>query len=298
MKIHISEYTRNLIQTKPYKIVERGKVEIKGKGEMKTYFVLSKVDEDGKSIKCPFMEIFEEYKSHQNDSNYHHHHHHQDNMEPINYENVIGHIDTKEKKLGSDYVDDDEDVNTGESKENTNNQKPNERKYSSISSLNGKIDPKLQSVSNGPAGFNSVASITNMNDLDKEKHLNSRTPDTIQTSNRMVTVSNGSVMEKDSVRSINVKNQNNSNNKAIPINSEDTRNISKNENSRLKTDSDLNRLSTPNNTTTTNMSVNIPSTASSFKNPSSSPNTIANGNNNNNQKQLSKIFKSITCEIL
>jgi hypothetical protein len=62
MKIHISHSTKVMIEHRPYKIVERGKIDVKGKGEMKTYFVLCKVDEDGKSIKCPFMEIFEQFK--------------------------------------------------------------------------------------------------------------------------------------------------------------------------------------------------------------------------------------------
>lgn len=62
MKIHISQSTKVLLTNKRYRIVERGKIEIKGKGEMKTYFVQSKLDEDGKSIKCPFMEIYEEIK--------------------------------------------------------------------------------------------------------------------------------------------------------------------------------------------------------------------------------------------
>lgn len=69
MKIHISQSTKVLIERKPYKIVERGKIDIKGKGEMKTYFVLSKLDDDGKSIKCPFMEIYEEYKKKRKQSN-------------------------------------------------------------------------------------------------------------------------------------------------------------------------------------------------------------------------------------
>ena len=62
MKIHISEHTKCLLPVEKYKIIERGKIEVKGKGVMKTYFVLNKVDEDGKSIVCPFMKIFEEYK--------------------------------------------------------------------------------------------------------------------------------------------------------------------------------------------------------------------------------------------
>ena len=50
MKIHVSESTKSLIDTFPYKIVERGKVEIKGKGEMKTYFVLYKLDRNGNPV--------------------------------------------------------------------------------------------------------------------------------------------------------------------------------------------------------------------------------------------------------
>lgn len=61
MKIHISQSTKAFIQGK-YKIVERGKLEVKGKGEMKTFFVLAKLDADGKSIKCPFTEVIEEYQ--------------------------------------------------------------------------------------------------------------------------------------------------------------------------------------------------------------------------------------------
>jgi hypothetical protein len=63
MKIHISHSTKVLLDGRPYSIVERGKIEIKGKGEMKTYFVLNKVDENGKPIKCKFMEVFEKYKT-------------------------------------------------------------------------------------------------------------------------------------------------------------------------------------------------------------------------------------------
>lgn len=62
MKMHISQSTKELLHENSYKIVERGKIDIKGKGEMKTYFVLSKFDDDGKSLKCPFMEIYEEFK--------------------------------------------------------------------------------------------------------------------------------------------------------------------------------------------------------------------------------------------
>jgi hypothetical protein len=62
MRIHVSQSTKNAIDSKPYRTIERGKIEVKSKGEMKTYFVLSKLSEDGKSIKCPFMEIFEAQK--------------------------------------------------------------------------------------------------------------------------------------------------------------------------------------------------------------------------------------------
>jgi hypothetical protein len=62
MKIHISETTKSHLPNKNYKIVERGKIEVKGKGDMKTYFVLCKIDDDGRSIKCPFMEAYEEGK--------------------------------------------------------------------------------------------------------------------------------------------------------------------------------------------------------------------------------------------
>jgi hypothetical protein len=58
MRIHISESTRLLIEDQPYEIVERGKINVKGKGEMKTYFVVAK-----NQAKCPFTEIFEEQKT-------------------------------------------------------------------------------------------------------------------------------------------------------------------------------------------------------------------------------------------
>lgn len=61
MKIHISHTTKILLEKKKYKIVERGTIEVKGKGEMKTYFVNCKLDDDGKSIELPFLEVYEEY---------------------------------------------------------------------------------------------------------------------------------------------------------------------------------------------------------------------------------------------
>lgn len=72
MRIHISQSTKNAIDNQPYRVVERGKIEVKGKGEMKTYFVLCKINEDGKSIKCPFMEIFEAQKKAEESSFFEH----------------------------------------------------------------------------------------------------------------------------------------------------------------------------------------------------------------------------------
>ena len=63
MKIHISQSTKSLIDLKKsYKIVERGKIEVKGKGEMKTYFVLCKLDTRGESIDCSYMNVYEEFQ--------------------------------------------------------------------------------------------------------------------------------------------------------------------------------------------------------------------------------------------
>ena len=62
MKIHISEYTKSLLPNHSYDIIERGKIEVKGKGEMKTYFVIGKVDQDGNPIVCPFQKIMEEHR--------------------------------------------------------------------------------------------------------------------------------------------------------------------------------------------------------------------------------------------
>jgi hypothetical protein len=63
MRIHISESTKLFIEDYPYEIVERGKIDVKGKGEMKTYFVLQRFDAKGQPAKCPFMEIFQEQKN-------------------------------------------------------------------------------------------------------------------------------------------------------------------------------------------------------------------------------------------
>lgn len=62
MKIHISHSTTSLLNTNRYHIVERGKLEVKGKGEMKTYFVLNLKDDKGNVLKCPFQEILDDYQ--------------------------------------------------------------------------------------------------------------------------------------------------------------------------------------------------------------------------------------------
>ena len=62
MKIHVSEHTKLLLNSQEYDIVERGKIEVKGKGEMKTYFILGKIGADGQPIICPFMQILEDHK--------------------------------------------------------------------------------------------------------------------------------------------------------------------------------------------------------------------------------------------
>ena len=56
MKIHISESTKALLDQNLYKIVERGLLEVKGKGEMKTYFVEAKLDDNGNPIKLPYSD--------------------------------------------------------------------------------------------------------------------------------------------------------------------------------------------------------------------------------------------------
>ena len=47
MKIHISEATKELLSPNHYNIAERGRIEVKGKGTMKTYFVLNKKGKNG-----------------------------------------------------------------------------------------------------------------------------------------------------------------------------------------------------------------------------------------------------------
>ena len=60
MKIHISESTKCILKYNFYEIIERGTLEIKGKGTMKTYFVEAKLDEKGDPIKPIFSETIVE----------------------------------------------------------------------------------------------------------------------------------------------------------------------------------------------------------------------------------------------
>ena len=62
MKIHVSESTKSLLKSTKYSMTERGKMQIKGKGEMKTYFVLARLDERGQEIKAKYEETLEEWK--------------------------------------------------------------------------------------------------------------------------------------------------------------------------------------------------------------------------------------------
>lgn len=62
MKIHISEATKVLLPENKYCVIERGKIEVKGKGVMKTYFILNKKSTNGEDMICPFMSLCDEYK--------------------------------------------------------------------------------------------------------------------------------------------------------------------------------------------------------------------------------------------
>ncbi|CAH1256862.1 GUCY1B3 [Branchiostoma lanceolatum] len=56
MHIHISETTKAHLEEEPYLLVERGTVTIKGKGEMKTYWLKEKVgDQTGEALDTPFL---------------------------------------------------------------------------------------------------------------------------------------------------------------------------------------------------------------------------------------------------
>ena len=62
MKIHVSENNKSLLKSTKYSMTERGKIQIKGKGEMKTYFVLARLDERGHEIKAKYEETLKEWK--------------------------------------------------------------------------------------------------------------------------------------------------------------------------------------------------------------------------------------------
>ena len=68
MKIHVSENTKNLLKSTKYKLRERGKMQVKGKGEMKTYFVLARLDERGQEITQNYQVIMDEWKKNHGDS--------------------------------------------------------------------------------------------------------------------------------------------------------------------------------------------------------------------------------------
>lgn len=61
MKIHLSGSTMALMNTAKYALVERGKMQVKGKGEMKTYFCLARKDAKGEQIRCAFEDILDDY---------------------------------------------------------------------------------------------------------------------------------------------------------------------------------------------------------------------------------------------
>nr|ACC95433.1 soluble guanylyl cyclase beta-3 subunit [Lymnaea stagnalis] len=61
MKIHISETTRRELNSYPYEVENRGSIEVKGKGLMKTYWLLGKKEILEKDLPtCPFIAIMEE----------------------------------------------------------------------------------------------------------------------------------------------------------------------------------------------------------------------------------------------
>ena len=68
MKIHVSENTKNLLKSTKYKLRERGKMQVKGKGEMKTYFVLARLDERGQEITQNYQVIMDDWKKSHGDS--------------------------------------------------------------------------------------------------------------------------------------------------------------------------------------------------------------------------------------
>jgi hypothetical protein len=108
MKIHISHTTKILLEKKKYKIVERGTIEVKGKGEMKTYFVDCKLDDDGKSIELSFLEAYEEYALLRE----------KDKENKINFDETKKEIHDKNLRYGFKEMDkvNQENINSNESK--------------------------------------------------------------------------------------------------------------------------------------------------------------------------------------
>ncbi|GFO01293.1 soluble guanylate cyclase 88e-like [Plakobranchus ocellatus] len=61
MKIHISETTKKELENYPYEVEERGSIQVKGKGEMKTYWLVGKKDiPESDMPQCPFLAIMQE----------------------------------------------------------------------------------------------------------------------------------------------------------------------------------------------------------------------------------------------
>ncbi|XP_035827917.1 soluble guanylate cyclase 88E, partial [Aplysia californica] len=61
MKIHISETTKLELDGYPYDVEERGSIQVKGKGEMKTYWLVKKKLIDDQDLPtCPFVSIMQE----------------------------------------------------------------------------------------------------------------------------------------------------------------------------------------------------------------------------------------------
>ena len=60
MKIHISETTKKELDEYPYQVKFRGEITVKGKGSMKTYWLLGRDDNPRKGPKCPFQKLMEQ----------------------------------------------------------------------------------------------------------------------------------------------------------------------------------------------------------------------------------------------
>ncbi|GFS20194.1 soluble guanylate cyclase 88E [Elysia marginata] len=61
MKIHISETTKRELEKYPYEVEERGSIQVKGKGTMKTYWLRGKRDiPESEMPQCPFLTIMQE----------------------------------------------------------------------------------------------------------------------------------------------------------------------------------------------------------------------------------------------